>query len=243
MNTLSRNVASPIASVLEERYGSQSWFPEVQSYLQVRVPALEERMIASFRYVDVHPDNGAVFSSEFSSILTDACRTFGSCMDKIVRNDGTTPKKIEYDVWDYYNLLDDKFKKRFSRVSPVVFAVDLTWVCLSINHQRASQKCLMPFESVVAPTSPMKWWSAHNKLKHSDIDNSREGNFQNALNALAGVAFLMSQCLSQEGRQTKLFRQIGFHLPPSRPARTLLFFGQKTYSTLTATTNAFRRGP
>jgi hypothetical protein len=146
-------------------------------------------------------------------------------LDKIVRNDSSASKKADYDIWDYYSLLDDLFKKRFSRVSPVVFAVDLTWVSMSINHQRASQKCLMPFESVVAPSSPMKWWSAHNKLKHSDIDNSKEGNFQNAFNALAGVAFLMSQCLGNEGRQTKLFSEIGFYLPPSRPEKTLLFFG------------------
>ncbi len=185
------------------------------------MPALEERMIASFRYVDVDSDNGRVFSYEFSSILNDACRTFGSSMDKIVRNDSSTPKKTEFDVWDYYNLLDDLFKKRFSVVST---AVDLTWVSMSINHQKASGKCLMPFESTVPQSSPIKWWSAHNKLKHSDIDNSKEGNFQNAFNALAGVAFLMSQCLGYEGRQTKLFSEIGFFLPPSRPAKTLLFF-------------------
>src|SRR2546428_13898006 len=104
MNALSRNRASPIASVLEEKYGGLSWFSEVQSYLQVRVPALEERMTASFRYVDVDPDNGDVFSYEFSSILNDACRTFGSSMDKIVRNDGSTPKKTEYDIWNYYSF-------------------------------------------------------------------------------------------------------------------------------------------
>jgi hypothetical protein len=216
------NRASPIASVLEEKYKDLSWFSEIQSYLQVRVPAVEERMIASFRYVDVDSDNGRVFSYEFSSILNDACRTFGSSMDKILRNDSSTPQKTDYDIWDYYKLLDDLFKKRFS--AGVSTGVDLTWVSMSINHQKASGKCLIPFESVVAPSSPMKWWSAHNKLKHSDIDNSREGNFQNAFNALAGVAFLMSQCLGYEGRQTRLFSEIGFSLPPSRPARTVLFF-------------------
>src|SRR5205807_16473 len=141
--------------------------------------------------------------------------------DKIVRNDTTVPKKADYDVWDYYNLLDESFKKRFSVVHP---NVDLTWVSMSINHQKAMGKYLMPFESVVAPSSAMKWWSAHNKLKHSDIDYSKEGNFQNAFDALGGVAFLMQQCLGNEGRRTKLFSEIGFFLPPSRPAKTLLFF-------------------
>jgi len=101
-------------------------------------------MIASFRYVDVDPENGRVFSYEFSSILNDACRTFGSSMDKIVRNDSSTPKRTEYNVWDYYNLLDGLFKKRFS-VS-VSTGVDLTWVSMNINHQKASGKCLMPFD-------------------------------------------------------------------------------------------------
>ena len=144
LSRLSTNRASPIAAVLEEEYQSQSWFSEIQSYLQIRVPALEERMIASFRYVDVDPENGRVFSYEFSSILNDACRTFGSSMDKIVRNDSSTPKRTEYNVWDYYNLLDGLFKKRFS-VS-VSTGVDLTWVSMNINHQKASGKCLMPFD-------------------------------------------------------------------------------------------------
>jgi hypothetical protein len=141
-------------------------------------------------------------------------------MDKILSEESPPPRDGEYGIWDYYRLLDDLFKKRFNTRPDV----DLTWVALGINHEKASGKCMMPFEDVVPNSSPMKWWSAHNKLKHSDIDNSSEGNFRNAFNALAGVAFLLSQCLGLEGRQTRLFGKIGFFLPP-RPPRTLLLLG------------------
>jgi len=216
----SSNRATPIASFLEEEYKGERWFSEIQSYLEVRLPALEERMAASFRYVDVDSDNRHVFSYEFSSILNDSCRAFGSIMDKMLRSVNPSSGKSEYRVWDYYEFLDSVFKKRFHMFQ----GLDLTWVSLSVNHGNADGKCLMPFDGVVPQSSPMRWWSAHNSLKHSDIDNAREGDFQNAFDALAGVAFLNQQILGLRGRQTKLFRDVGVFLPPSRPKNAQIFF-------------------
>ena len=220
----------------------KNWFPQVLSYLRVRVPALEDRFIESFRYVDVDPDNGNTFSHEYSSILTDACRAFGSAMDMIVKNEVEPGHEGEFDIWDYCSLLNRKFVEPFDTgVERGLFLeagrMNLTWVSLSIDHQRARGKMLMPFDSVVENTTPMRRWTAHNKLKHEDVENAKEGSFKNAFNAVASVAFLYSQMsgghdndqvvgpLSEAGRRTRLFKDIGYLLSsPSEETRQFLFF-------------------
>ena len=156
-------------------YLEKPGFPEILSYLNNRYPAIESRMIGTFRYVQLHPNNRYAFSYEFGSILRDASSAFGSLMDRLVKL--ATPK------------LSSK-QLNFGHYKTLLLNDIPTIPSLTTEVRELDAGVLIPFREIELPQGIPKWWTAYNNLKHSEILNYQDGNLENTLNAVGGLAIL-----------------------------------------------------
>lgn len=160
------------------KYASEEWFKRATSYWNSRFEFVEERLISTLRYVELHRDNGDTFSPEFSSILRDAGSTFGSVLDALLRGAAVAPRKKDrgYEFPDYSDFLlaeDQDFSSRTA--------------CIRMLFPNSM---IVPFEGLEDTNGVPKWWTAHNKVKHQEYDMYPFGNLKNAVNAVCGLAIL-----------------------------------------------------
>jgi hypothetical protein len=95
-------------------------------------------------------------------------------------------KKSQYDIGHYRSFLTkyvvmESIQGHTSRIALV--AVELA----SSNDPLFLQPFLQWDKS---PATTPEWWAAFNAVKHSDMDEFREGSLLNCLNALAALATL-----------------------------------------------------
>ena len=160
---------------LQFKYHEKPWFPEILSYLSNRYPAIESRMTGTFRYVQLHPNNRYAFSYEFGSILRDASSVFGSLTDRLARL--TTSEHLpKYLNFGHY---------RTFLVGNVPDIASLT-----VKVRMLDAGVLVPLRELEYPRHIPRWWDAYNKLKHSEILNYKDGNLENTLNSIGGLAIL-----------------------------------------------------
>lgn len=159
---------------LEGLYADRPWFAEVVEFFDERYSIIEKRLIQSFKYVQLHPDNADTFSYEFNSILKDCGKALGSALDKIMRR-AQVQTKTALDAGDFRDFLVSNI--------PTI-------------HQRsaipipASQFLLIPFRALGKPGVLPEWWASYDQIKHSETHNHKEGNFRNAMNAVAALDIL-----------------------------------------------------
>ena len=160
---------------LHFKYHEKPWFPKILSYLSNRYPAIESRMIGTFRYVQLHPNNRYTFSYEFGSILRDASSVFGSLTDRLVRK--TTSERLpkHLNFGHYRTFLVDKVPNISS---------------LTVEVRALDARALIPFRELESAQGTPRWWDAYNNLKHSEILNYQNGNLENTLNSLGALAIL-----------------------------------------------------
>ena len=160
---------------LHFKYHEEPWFPEILSYLSNRYPAIESRMMNTFRYVQLHETNRYTFSYEFGSVLRDVCSVFGSLTDRLVRltTSGSLPKRLNFG--HYRTFLVDNVPNIPSQ---------------TVNVRGLDAGVLIPFRELGSPRRTPKWWDAYNNLKHSEILNYQDGNLENTLNSLGALAIL-----------------------------------------------------
>jgi hypothetical protein len=168
------------------------WAKEHRNYLATRQRAIVSRFENSLRYVSVDQANAKTFSYEFASILRDAGSAFGSFSDAVVRgSDPTKSWKRAPDIKDFFNFYIEHIP-------------NLPEEDINIGGHSGSCK-LQPFWGWTAKEPPV-WWTAYNKVKHSEYKHAKLGNLQNATNAVAAVEIILRYAtLSQEGRGTGLF--------------------------------------
>lgn len=173
---------------------TQEWAKAPLEYLTATQHAIVSRFEESFRYVRLHPGNAKTFSYEFASILRDACSAFGSFSAALMRASNPTlgPEK---------NLNINDFLSFYSGYSP-----DLSKAYIEVRSIPGPCR-LQPFWGWSEHTTPA-WWKAHNNIKHSEYDHAREGNLQNATNAVAAVEIVL-RCATQDQKGTTLFSPWG----------------------------------
>jgi len=188
-----------VKRLLFDKYQGLPWFREVLLYTMKRYHSIENRLIETFRYVDCSNMNCGVFSYEYASILRDCGSVFGSIMDRLVRE--TTPKKPsnEYDMRDYRKWLIKEIN-------------EIHLLSVGINYP-LERKYLLPFKELDREDGRLEWWIAYNNIKHSDVDNFRDGNLRNAFNSLGALAILFAVMDANNGSEIRVFEEIGFVKP------------------------------
>ena len=186
---------------LHFKYHEEPWFPEILSYLANRYPAIESRMMNSFRFVQLHQNNRYAFSYEFGSILRDTSSVFGSLTDRLVRltTSGSLPNHLNFG--HYRTFLVDNIPDIPSR---------------TVKVRGLDAGVLVPLSELGSPQGTPRWWDAYNKLKHSEILNYPDGNLENTLNAigaLAILAFLLGTLGFEMTVSSPLFHNIGIVYP------------------------------
>lgn len=186
---------SRIKNVLFDKFKEEQWFTEVLSYMMIRYDSIESRMIETFRYVDCNPANYGVFSYEYASILRDVGSIFGSIMDTLVRKSDVIPRKNEYDIRDYRKWLINEIE-------------NIHFISVGLSYP-IQNRILAPFYRINDEHKKLKWWTAYNNVKHSDISMFKDGNLKNTLNSLGALAILYAVMDGRKGSRIRLFSQIG----------------------------------
>jgi len=122
-------------------------------------------------------------------------------MDRLVRE--TTPKKPsnEYDMRDYRKWLIKEIDK-------------IHLISVGINYP-LERKYLLPFKELDKEDGRLEWWIAYNNIKHSDVDNFKDGNLRNAFNSLGALSILYAVMDTNNGSEIRAFEEIGFVRPQS----------------------------
>ena len=183
---------------LYSKYGENAWFNEVLGYLSIRYRPIEMRMLGTLRYVELHPRNKNAFSYEFGSIIRDVGSTFTSILDRLVRNTITTPRE-RYDIRDYREFLINEVK-------------DIELIGAELNYSFAHDMVL-PFDVISDPSTRINWWNAYNNLKHSEIDNYKDGCLSNAVYGIASLAILYTLMSPNRMAEGRLFSLVGYFRP------------------------------
>ena len=153
---------------------------QTKQYLIARRSVIQHRLVDTFRFVELGKDNGHTFSYEFASILRDAGSAFGSVMDSLVRlasaeeNKGKLGRKTKFE--DYREWLTAHY-----------VAIERLSVQVRALHPAG---LVLPFSSLREEQDPPAWWSAYNKVKHSEYKHFSRGNLENAVLSVAALVLL-----------------------------------------------------
>lgn len=185
-----------MARKLKEAFGEEQWFSEVTSDLDHKYMAIEQRLVQTFRYVQLHTDNGATFSYEFNHILRDCGNALTSALDKIIRR-SRHPNKVDLDFSDFRSFLSSNIPYLYRR---------------SVTPLPASNLLVLPFRVLSKSEAVPGWWNSYDQIKHSETHNHKEGNMRNAVNAVAALAIIRDDMgIIASGF---LFDNIGVEHPP-----------------------------
>jgi len=182
-----------LSAILEKKYGNQDWFNRIKFYLNDRHYHIQERLLTSFRYVELNPKNALSFSYEYSSLLRDIGGVFGSFLDKFIRSASPSPStKGELNINNYLEFLDSE--------------VDgIEEICAEMEAEY-DQRYLFPFQGI--GKSIPNWWKAYNNVKHTDIEKLQDGCLTNVLYGFASLSILEN--LVDASAYNRIF-QIGVH--------------------------------
>jgi hypothetical protein len=145
--------------------------------------------------------NRNVFSYEYGSILRDSGSVFSSIMDRLLRETIPERQSEEYDIRDYRKWLIKEIDK-------------IHLLSVEINYP-LERRYLLPFKDLDKEDNRLEWWTAYNNIKHSDVDNFRDGNLKNAFNSLGALAILYAVIDSNNGSAIRAFDSIGLVKPES----------------------------
>lgn len=133
---------------------------------------LEDKLIATTAYIEIHRDNFAAFSNEYALLLQAIC----SELDNFFK------------VYCGYNLTDRKTITDYAN-SILSSYPDIVRQIVSIPSRDIE---LQPFDGWNANTAAqsLKWWSAFDDIKHNRAGNFSSANQENVLN-IAAALFLL----------------------------------------------------
>ena len=161
--------------ILTWKFVNQSWFDAISRFASARLDAISSRLIESFRFVELHPDNRNVFSYEYASILRDSGSAIGSVLDAMVQHSKSSTN-TRYNISHYREFLR-------TEITDIHLA--------SANVKTLYPKgTLVPFEAFKDARGTPDWWNAYNKVKHSEHDDFRFVNLENSVNAVAALSLL-----------------------------------------------------
>jgi hypothetical protein len=158
------------------------WVDEQRRCLHARFRAIAKRFEATVRYVDLDRRNAGTFSYEYASLLRDAGGTFGSVMDRIVRENGGKAKQPT--MKHFREHICKVFRARGEQPHHLAVHVLPDW------------KTVYPFEEFDpnGPGAGLEWWKAYTNVKHTESVNLTQGNLKNALTAFTGSRHRVRCC-------------------------------------------------
>lgn len=195
---------------MHSKFSAKPWYNSVLGYLAFRYRPIEDRILDTLRYVDLHPKNKGTFSYEFGGIIRDIGSTFSSVLDILVSN---TTKKSQagYNIADYVEFLKGNTTD-----------VELIGAQLSIPF---NLNFVLPFESIKdqekAPGDRLPWWTPYNNLKHSEIENYQDGCLSNVVYGMASLAILYTLMSPKRLAEGRLFYLIGYFTPIDEVKKSL----------------------
>jgi len=183
---------------LHSQYGKNDWFSQILGYLMIRFHPIETRILDTLRYVELHPTNAKTFSYEFGGIIRDVGSTFSSVLDKLVRNTATKPQE-RYDITDYRDFLANEVN-------------DIELIGAQLNSP-FKYNLVLPFENIKETKARLNWWDAYNNLKHSEIDNYKDGCLANVVHGITSLAILYTLMSPSRAAEGRLFYLVGYFKP------------------------------
>ena len=185
---------------------SSPWAEKLKYYVKRRYYSIEERLMDTFRFVELSPENKNTYSYEFSSILRDSGSVFDSFMRRLLQEINSRPNG-DYNIDDFAQF----FRERdLEGLAPP--PTPTTNIGMAIRDSKP-KRCLFPLRPMDPHGQKPAWWNAHNDVKHSDIEHQQQGNLLNCLNAVGALAVLYELTNSQETASTNLFEEIGLYAP------------------------------
>lgn len=133
---------------------------------------LEDKLIATTAYVEIHKDNFEAFSNEYALLL----QAIGSELDNFFK------------VYCSFNLTDRKNITDYAN-SILSSYPDIVNQTVMIPEREIE---LQPFDGWHANSAAqsLKWWSAFDDIKHNRAGNFSSANQENVLNILAALFLL-----------------------------------------------------
>lgn len=190
----------------------EEWYTRAFEYLNERRIFIQKRFAECMRYVDVHSDNSGTFSYEFASILRDCGSVFSSVLDAMIRGSAFIIKK-QTNIGDYISFLK---------------AQDDTIYLSSVHFRsRFPDGLVLPLYSLKS-SQPPRWWTAYNKVKHSEYNAYPFGNLGNVVTALASLVIL--ETMFGRPSTDEIWTNIGSQYPEGSAdmnAMTRIFLGSE----------------
>lgn len=199
------------------KYGKKPWFAGIIGYASIRYPPVETRIYDTLRYVELSPDNASTFSYELGSALRDIGGIFGSLLDTFVKN--TTQKTGECDISDYLKFLNSEVSG-IERIGAELFCP-------------FQKRMVFPFSKIkdekIRPKERMNWWTPHNNLKHSGINNLPDGSLSNVVYGITSLAILCKLIYPRAFNSRLFTYAIGYF----RPEETVVAYSFPSYGRTT----------
>ena len=193
-------IASDHASLynLFKTYKDESWYSSIAEHVTKRYQEIENSMQETFQFVTPDTSNRCCHSPVFSRIIKDVGSTFGSIFKEFINYSGKA-NLYKNNIHGYLKFIKDHTTNIENR--SVYF--------------RLYRKNLLPFRKSNSHDPVPSWWHAYNKVKHEEVSDYREGNLENALNAVAALAIIGVMIATPSFPSTKLFANLGIAYPPN----------------------------
>ena len=177
-----------------KKYQNETWYFPLTEHVTKRYGEIEMNIQYTFQMVTPDTTNRYTHSPVFSTIIKDVARTFGSLIQEFIKSSG---ESYEDNICGYLKLVRD-------------YDPDIEYRSVLF---RFNKKTLLPFKKSGKDDPIPTWWNANNKLKHEEITYYREGNLENALNAVAALAILGKMISHSSFVSTNLFANLGIVYP------------------------------
>lgn len=182
---------------LFKTYKDELWYSSISDHITKRYSGIENNIQETFRFVTPNTSNRYTHSPVFSSIIKNVGSTFGSTLKELINYSGKA-NQYKNNIHGYL-----KFLKYYTP------DIDKRSVYFRFNH-----KNLLPFKKSNSDDPIPAWWHAYIKVKHEEVSDYKEGNLENALNAVASLAILGVMIATPLFPSTRLFANLGIAYPP-----------------------------
>lgn len=186
--------------VLDKRYATDR-LQLSRAYINI-----ERDLRKIFDYIEPDEQNKSVFSFELYSLLLRACTEVELNCKLIMMANGAKPINKHFTMEDYkkieYSSLLSKYTATFQN-----------WRQRNSGSGQLKyvKKVFRPFSNFDKTINKAPdWYVAYNNVKHNREENLEEANFENCMNAVAGVLILLysqfgSQCIETYGDAGKIY--------------------------------------
>lgn len=141
--------------------------------------ALVEDLEKSSRFVEIHEDNFAVYSTEYSQLVLAACSEI-DVVAKLISMQGDSDRRVT-NIGEYRAALVPKY--------PCLPSIEVTMPRYDITFA--------PWNAWSRGEIP-EWWKCYNRVKHQRDRHYRDANLRNAIYSIGGLAVMVAYLYHKE---------------------------------------------